>query len=119
MNSRTRDRSRLKLSKHARLTEGKLFKETLDQGKKLVHRYFIMFYIPKAEAPTQIGVIASKKIGNAVWRNRAKRRIRESYRLNQRHLKSNWRLVFIARKDSVLSKWPDFLDEMKRILSEL
>ncbi len=78
-----------------------------------------MFCIPKAEAPTQMGVIASKKIGNAVWRNRAKRRIRESYRLNQGCLKNNWRLVFIARKDSVLSKWPYFLDEMKRILSEL
>ncbi len=38
---------------------------------------------PKANKPMLVGFIAPKRIGNAVHRNRAKRLLKEAYRLNQ------------------------------------
>lgn len=46
----------------------------------------------------RLGVIASRRVGNAVLRNRAKRRLRELFRLHQDALPPSCDLVFIARK---------------------
>ena|SRR5690625_1782251 len=46
----------------------------------------------------RLGVIASKRIGGAVERNAAKRRLREVFRLNQERLPSGCDLVLIARR---------------------
>lgn len=48
----------------------------------------------------RIGFITSKKIGNAVTRNRVKRLLREIYRLNKSSLCSNIDLVIIAKKSA-------------------
>lgn len=51
------------------------------------------------EAPLRrLGVIASRRIGNAVARNRAKRRLREVFRLNQACLPERCDVVLVARQ---------------------
>jgi ribonuclease P protein component len=44
----------------------------------------------------RIGIITSKKIGNAVARNRVRRIIRENFRLNPEIFKANCDYLFIA-----------------------
>jgi ribonuclease P protein component len=48
-------------------------------------------------SPSRLGVVTSKKIGNAVARTRARRLLRESFRLHQHHLKRPVDLVLVAR----------------------
>lgn len=56
-------------------------------------------WLPSAPgAPARIGVITSRRIGNAVVRNRARRLMREAFRLHQRELASNVDLILIARQ---------------------
>lgn len=48
-------------------------------------------------SPVRLGVVTSKKIGAAVARSRARRLLRESFRLHQHHLARPVELVLVAR----------------------
>ena len=66
------------------------------------------------------GFTATKKIGNAVVRNRAKRRLREAARgLLPQHGKQGWDYVFIARMETADIGWARLLDDMESALISL
>jgi ribonuclease P protein component len=66
------------------------------------------------------GFTATKKIGNAVIRNRAKRRLREAARqLLPRLGQPGWDYVFIARQDTADIGWARLLDDMESALLSL
>jgi len=49
----------------------------------------------------RLGIIASKKVGNAVIRNRAKRKIREAFRRIKDRIDPGMDIVVISGKDLV------------------
>lgn len=49
----------------------------------------------------RLGITVSKKLGHAVVRNRARRRIREAYRLNESQFAPGWDFVVVARSKAV------------------
>ncbi|MDH5762903.1 MAG: ribonuclease P protein component [Nitrospinota bacterium] len=73
-------------AKNERLLARSEFKQVLDRGRKeTVDRTCTLFFLPNHLDRKRLGIIASKKIGNAVNRNRAKRKIREVFR-RHKHL---------------------------------
>jgi ribonuclease P protein component len=56
------------------------FQRVFDQGRRLHGRYFTVIVAPSASPGDRLGIVASRKLGNAVIRNRAKRLIREIFR---------------------------------------
>lgn len=73
------------------------------KGLKYVSRGFVLqtvMHHETVEPEVRIGFTASKKVGNAVCRNRAKRRLRELARnIALQKAKSGFDYVFIARKN--------------------
>jgi ribonuclease P protein component len=68
----------------------------------------------------RIGFTATKRIGGAVVRNRAKRRLREAARLiAPLHAKAGCDYVFIARGGAAGRPWARLLDDMKSALIRL
>mgnify|MGYP000111067487 CR=1 FL=1 len=67
------------------------------------------------DSSLRLGVVASKKVGNAVARNRAKRRIRELFRLNQHQLHGSSDLLFVARRSILEADWDQLQHEFKHL----
>jgi ribonuclease P protein component len=68
----------------------------------------------------RIGFTATKRIGGAVVRNRAKRRLREAARLlAPLHAAPGYDYVFIARGGTTERPWARLLDDMKTALIRL
>ena len=68
----------------------------------------------------RIGFTATRRIGGAVVRNRAKRRLREAARLvAPLHARPGCDYVFIARGGTVSRPWAPLLDDMKSALIRL
>ena len=66
------------------------------------------------------GFTATKKIGNAIARNRAKRRLRAASRQLLPHYGSNGvDYVFIARQETGTLAWTRLLDDMEKALVSL
>ena len=66
-------------------------------GKSVPDRYIVLFYRKNDLPYNRTAFLASKKVGNSVQRNRAKRLMKESYRLNLDQFRSGYDLIFIAR----------------------
>lgn len=59
------------------------FQRVYDQGVRIRGRYSTVFLLPTSLAFARLGIAATKKLGGAVARNRAKRLIREVFRRNK------------------------------------
>jgi ribonuclease P protein component len=56
------------------------FQRVFDAGRRVHGRYLTLIAAPAPGPDSRIGIVASKKLGGAVVRNRAKRLIREMFR---------------------------------------
>jgi ribonuclease P protein component len=72
------------------------------------------------DAPARLGFTVTKKIGNAVERNRIRRRLREAARLVLReHPLAGVDLVLIGREATRGRDFPDLMDDLRRALSKV
>ena len=90
--------ARLPFGRKLRLKQPREFSLVRLEGRRLALGCLIANWLPlPGGAPTRLGVITGKRIGNAVVRNRARRLLRESFRLHQHELRQPMDLVLVAR----------------------
>ena len=89
---------RLGLPRSSRIKQRRDFTRARAAGLRLVCGCLIANVAPRpADSKSRLGVVTSRKIGGAVQRSRARRLLRESFRLHQRELARPVDLVLIAR----------------------
>jgi ribonuclease P protein component len=108
---------RLRLGRASRLRQSRDFARVRQQGERLAQGCLIANWhqLPDGAAP-RLGVVTSKKIGGAIERSRARRLLRESFRLHQHEFAHPVELVLVAR-NSIAGK--NFAGVEKDLLAAL
>lgn len=92
----------------SRLKRNRDFARVRQKGRSFRCPYFILFALPNPEeTPSRIGISASRRVGNAVERNQAKRRYRELFRINRHQLRAGSDLLLSIRKPSVTASFQE------------
>lgn len=86
----------------ARLRNRAEFKAVDGGGRRVAARFVVLVGKPSDGPTDRMGIIASRRVGGAVQRNRAKRRLREVFRRRERHAGDRCLdVVAIAKADLV------------------
>ena len=86
------------MEKKFRIRKNMEFKNIYKVGKNYWNRNLILYVKKNGLNETRVGYTITKKIGNAVTRNKIRRRMKEIYRLHFHNIKEGYDLVFIAKR---------------------
>lgn len=87
------------MNKTLSIKENHVFRALYHKGKSAARKSMVLYVMKRRNQPVNhLGITVSVKLGCAVVRNRARRRLREVYRLNETRLKSGFDIVIVARK---------------------
>ena len=104
-----------RFTKAARLRHRQDFLRAQAQGKRLHTRHFGITLAPMAEGHPRLGLVATRRLGKAVRRNRVKRLLREFFRRHQTGLPA-FDLVIMAKKGAPALAYHQVEEELGRLL---
>ena len=95
------------------------FRKVYKHGKSFANKYLVMYILDNKSDFNRVGFSVSKKVGKATVRNKIRRRISESFRLNcDEHIKNGYDLVFIARVASKDAEYEDIEKSVKTLIKK-
>jgi len=103
------------MKKFITLKSNKNFKRVYNKGISVSGNIAVVYIYPNNLNENRVGYSVSKKIGNAVVRNRVKRLFRETYLSIFESLKNGYDIVLVARKSVIYSN----LNSIKSCLKNL
>lgn len=101
------------------LKENYEFRRVYQRGTSAVSGSMVVYCRKNKLGRSRLGITASTKIGGAVTRNRARRRLREVYRLNRDKLQRGWDIILVARGRTASVSWRELNDTFLRLCRKL
>lgn len=95
-----------------RLTTRAEFSRVYREGRRYPGEALVLYFRPTEES-RRVGVTAGRRLGGAVARNRAKRRLREAFRRLERRLCAHGEIVLVARSQAGTAPFARLLSEME------
>ena len=77
------------------------FNNIIATGKVLKNKYFILYYNKVSDDEKKFGIAVGKKVGNAVIRNKYKRKIRSIVDKNKLLFQKGYNYIIIVKKESL------------------
>ena len=100
-----------KFPKTDRILKRDVFRRVYEEGRKTQFRYFTAFVLSKQTDGTRIGITTTRKMGNSVERNRARRLVREAFRKNKWLVPHGVDIVINVKRPLVEAGYADFEGE--------
>jgi ribonuclease P protein component len=94
------------------------FQRVIEQGKKINSRDFIVYVLERDHDTYRFGVSVGKKLGNAVFRNKKKRQLREIIYSFNGEFRTGFDCVVILKKNGVKLSFEDETKSLKKVLSD-
>lgn len=95
------------------------FRRLYNKGQRAVSPYFAIYCRKTGRPVSRLGITTGLKLGNAVKRNRARRRIRELYRTHEGLFYPGYDVVVVARTRMIYGRYGElehsFLMLMKKL----
>jgi len=95
------------------------FARIYKNGSRYRGRYFNLVYLINDLNHSRMAAVASKKVGNAVKRNKVKRWMRALFRQNKGQLNASLDLIMIAQPGMPDSNWNEILEEYRKAIHHL
>ena len=108
-----------RLTRRERLSSPGQFRRVLHKGIRVDGPLFSLVAAPNDCGHDRLGLTVSRRVGGAVIRNRAKRRLRECYRRNKREGAPALDLVLMAKKEIAACIHQDLEREYRQRLQRL
>ncbi len=89
------------MKKTVSIKENRTFRRIYSKGRSAVTPFLVLYCRPNGRDHNRLGVTVSTRLGGAVVRNRARRRLREVYRLAQPRMKQGYDIILVARGRTV------------------
>jgi ribonuclease P protein component len=86
-------------------------------GKRVPSKNFILFTRQNEKQVHRLGIVISKEVGKATYRNRIKRLLREFFRLNKHRMDGALDVVILVRKGCALSRYAEAEEELRRLFA--
>ena len=102
------------LQRADRLSKRYEFRRVQLSGRRIHTPHFLIVVQPNSHENTRLGITVTKKVGNAVQRNRIKRVVREVFRRNRSLFPPGHDVVFIAKREANTLGYEALLDEVRR-----
>jgi ribonuclease P protein component len=108
---------RLRFPRSARLTRVGEFAQLKQEGRSFPGRFVVLSVLtrPDDSSPARVGIITSRRMGNAVARNRVRRHLREIFRASRPQLRPGLWLVLIARAPAARAAHAELQAEWDRL----
>ena len=94
------------------------FKYLYKKGKSIAAGCLVIYYRKAARGENILGITVTKKLGNAVVRNRIRRLIRASYRLLESEMNLGYKIVIVARGKAVGASFSAIGNDMAYLLKK-
>ena len=101
------------------LNQNRDFLRLYRKGQSLVSPVLVTYARRNGSKARRVGITATKKIGGAVQRNRAKRLIRAAWQQAEATVPMGWDIVCVARGRTTAAQMPQVLDAMSHHLRRL
>ena len=104
------------MERRIRLRHTSDVRRVYDEGHSWAHALLVLIARPNGLDLSRVGVTASRKLGGAVARNRAKRLMREAARCLYPQFGTGWDVILIARKRILEAKEPQVEQALASLL---
>lgn len=95
------------------------FRRLYQKGRSFATPFLVVYCRKNGRGVNRLGLTASGKLGNAVTRNRVRRRLREIYRLAEGQVRRGYDIVVVARTRSVTAEYAQLDKAFLRACREL
>ena len=114
--SRGSDGTRLAFPRACRLLHRAEYDAVYSEGRRRTSREFTIFLRPNELPITRFGWSIKKALGNAVCRNRIRRRLREILRLHRGEIARGWDIVIHPRRSVAMGQFAALTQELMKLL---